>query len=91
MPLIKGAKPGSKNFGKNIATEIKAGKKLSQAQAIAYSESGEKKMKQKSMHHKKAEHHMEKAAMHHEKAKEHMSKMKMDKIMEGKKMPKRKK
>lgn len=43
MPLIKGAKPGSKNFGKNIAAEMKAGKPKKQAVAIAYSESGEKK------------------------------------------------
>lgn len=42
MPLHKGAKPGSKDFGANIATEIKAGKPPKQAQAIAYSEVGEK-------------------------------------------------
>lgn len=47
MPLIKGAKPGTKSFGKNIATEIKAGKKPSQAAAIAYSEAGEKKKTKK--------------------------------------------
>ena len=45
MPLNKGAKPGSKGFGENIATEIKAGKKKSQAVAIAYSESKGKKKK----------------------------------------------
>ena len=43
MPLIKGAKPGTKSFGKNIAAEIKAGKPKAQAAAIAYSEAGEKK------------------------------------------------
>ena len=43
MPLKKGAKPGSKGFGKNIGAEIKAGKPKAQAVAIAYSESKEKK------------------------------------------------
>lgn len=43
MPLQKGAKPGSKGFGKNIGAEIKAGKPRKQAVAIAYSEAGEKK------------------------------------------------
>lgn len=38
MPLHKGAKPGSKEFGENIATEIKAGKPTAQAAAIAYRE-----------------------------------------------------
>lgn len=42
MPLHEGAKPGSKGFSENIATEIKAGKPPKQAQAIAYSASGEK-------------------------------------------------
>ncbi len=36
MPLKKGAKPGTKSFGKNVATEVKAGKPQSQAVAIAY-------------------------------------------------------
>lgn len=45
MPLKKGAKPGTKNFGKNIATEIKAGKPKKQAVAIAYSEAKTKKKK----------------------------------------------
>jgi len=45
MPLIKGAKPGSKKFGENIATEIKAGKAKNQAVAIAYSLAKEKKKK----------------------------------------------
>ena len=40
MPLIKGAKPGSKGFKQNIETEIKLGNKPpKQAVAIAYSES----------------------------------------------------
>jgi hypothetical protein len=39
MPLKKGAKPGSLGFKNNIRTEIAAGKKPSQAVAIAYSES----------------------------------------------------
>lgn len=43
MPLHEGAKPGSKEFGENVATEEKAGKPEKQAVAIAYSESGEKK------------------------------------------------
>lgn len=42
MPLIKGAKPGTKSFGKNIAAEIKAGKPRAQAAAIAYSEAKSK-------------------------------------------------
>lgn len=47
MPLKKGAKPGSKGFGENIAAEIKAGKPRKQAIAIAYSESGEKRKPKK--------------------------------------------
>ena len=47
MPLVKGAKPGSKDFGKNIAAEIKSGKPRNQSIAIAYSEAGEKKKKKK--------------------------------------------
>lgn len=47
MPLVKGAKPGSKGFKKNIETEIAAGKPQKQAVAIAYSESGERKKKKK--------------------------------------------
>lgn len=43
MPLIKGAKPGSKGFKENIKAEMSAGKPQKQAVAIAYSESGEKK------------------------------------------------
>lgn len=48
MPLIKGAKPGTKGFKKNIETEVKAGKPVKQAVAISYSESGESKKKKKS-------------------------------------------
>ena len=80
MPLIKGAKPGTKSFGKNIASEIEAGKPPKQAQAIAYSESGEHKrtrsVPMKSEHHKKAAHHMKEAAKHHEKTQHHMEKVK---------------
>lgn len=47
MPLIKGAKPGSTGFKKNIEAEISAGKKPKQAVAIAYSESGEKRKPKK--------------------------------------------
>ena len=43
MPLIKGAKPGSKGFKQNIETEIASGKPVKQAVAISYSESGEGK------------------------------------------------
>jgi hypothetical protein len=40
MPLIKGAKPGTKGFKQNIETEIKIGNKPpKQAVAIAYAES----------------------------------------------------
>ena len=42
MPLIKGAKPGSKGFGQNIKSEMTAGRPQKQAIAIAYSEAGEK-------------------------------------------------
>jgi hypothetical protein len=47
MPLNRGAKPGSKGFSQNIKTERAAGKKESQAVAIAYSESGEKRKRKK--------------------------------------------
>ena len=47
MPLHKGAKPGSKKFGENIATEIKSGKPKSQAVAIAYSETKKKPKRKK--------------------------------------------
>ncbi len=47
MPLIKGAKPGSPGFKKNIKTEMKAGRPQNQAVAIAYSEAKEKKKRPK--------------------------------------------
>lgn len=47
MPLEKGAKPGSSGFKRNIKAEVKAGKPVKQAVAIAYSEAGEKKKKKK--------------------------------------------
>lgn len=47
MPLHKGAKPGSKKFGENIATERKAGKAEKQAVAIAYAEAKRKPKKKK--------------------------------------------
>lgn len=36
MPLHEGAQPNSKEFGENIATEVKAGRNKKQAIAIAY-------------------------------------------------------
>lgn len=36
MPLKKGAKPGSKAFGRNIAAEVKSARSVSQSVAIAY-------------------------------------------------------
>lgn len=59
MPLHEGAKPGSEGFGENIATEINAGKKPKQAEAIAYSESGE--------HHKPKKNGMKKESHHRHK------------------------
>lgn len=48
MPLIKGAKPGSKGFRQNIETEIKLGNKPpKQAVAIAYNEAKKGKKKKK--------------------------------------------
>lgn len=47
MPLIKGAKPGSPGFKKNIEVEMAAGKPQKQSVAISYSESGEHKRKNK--------------------------------------------
>ena len=47
MPLVKGAKPGSAGFKKNIKAEIAAGKPLNQSLAIAYSEAGEKRKTKK--------------------------------------------
>ena len=46
MPLVKGAKAKSKKgFSKNVSTEKHAGKKQSQAVAIAYSEARRGKKK----------------------------------------------
>jgi hypothetical protein len=45
MPLIKGAKPGSKGFSENIRREIAAKKPKNQAVKIAYVMSGENKSK----------------------------------------------
>ena len=59
MPLNKGAKPGSEGFSQNIATEIDAGKPPKQAEAIAYSESGEKQHRKTHMHHNTQHRHQE--------------------------------
>lgn len=45
MPLIKSVKPAA--FKKNVATEVKAGKPVKQAVAIAYSEKREAQKKGK--------------------------------------------
>ena len=46
MPLIKGKKAKTKKgFSENIRCEMEAGKKQSQAVAIAYSEAGKSKKK----------------------------------------------
>jgi hypothetical protein len=45
MPLVKSAKPAA--FKKNIKTEVKAGKPVKQAVAIAYSEARAAKAKGK--------------------------------------------
>lgn len=46
MPLIKGKKAKTRaGFSENVRREMDAGKKQSQAVAIAYSEAGEKKKK----------------------------------------------
>jgi len=45
MPLVKGKSP--KAFAKNIKTEMQAGKPKKQAVAIAYSEAGEAKKKER--------------------------------------------
>ncbi len=48
MPLLKGkAAKTKKGFSENVEREMEAGKKQSQAVAIAYSEAGEKKRKKK--------------------------------------------
>lgn len=45
MPLIRGAKPGSRGFKENIKEEVKAKKPIKQAVAIAYSEAKATKKK----------------------------------------------
>ena len=45
MPLHKGAKPGSKKFGENIAIERRKKKPEKQAIAIAYAEAKRKPKK----------------------------------------------
>ena len=48
MPLVKGkAAKTKKGFSENVRREVEAGKKQSQAVAIAYSEAGEKNKKGK--------------------------------------------
>jgi hypothetical protein len=48
MPLVKGkAAKTKKGFSSNVKAEMDAGKKQSQAVAIAYSEAGEGKSKRK--------------------------------------------
>jgi hypothetical protein len=48
MPLEKGkAAKTKKGFSKNVGAEVRAGKPVKQAVAIAYSEAGEKKKKRK--------------------------------------------
>jgi len=48
MPLVKGKAARSlKGFSKNVRAEVKAGKPVKQAVAIAYSEAGEKKKKKR--------------------------------------------
>jgi hypothetical protein len=45
MPLKKGK--SKQSFKSNVATEVRAGKPVKQAVAIAYSEAGESKRKKK--------------------------------------------
>lgn len=48
MPLVKGSKAKTKKgFSTNVKREMDSGKKQSQAVAIAFSEAGEKRKKQK--------------------------------------------
>lgn len=68
MPLIRGAKPGSPGFKKNIKAEISAGKPQKQAVAIAYSESRQPKKDAKM---KKHEGHKAAKKAHQELHKDH--------------------
>lgn len=43
MPLIKGAKPGSKGFSKNVKEMVDSGHPIRQAVAASYSAAAEKK------------------------------------------------
>lgn len=45
MPLIRGAKPGSRGFKQNIKEEVKSGRPVKQSVAIAYSEAKATKKK----------------------------------------------
>jgi hypothetical protein len=48
MPLVKGkAAKTKKGFSENVKREVKEGKPVKQAVAIAYSEAGEKKKKKR--------------------------------------------
>lgn len=48
MPLVKGAKAKTKKgFSENVKREMNSGKSQAQSVAIAYSEAGEKKRKNK--------------------------------------------
>jgi hypothetical protein len=48
MPLVKGRKAKSKkNISKNIAAEVRSGRPVKQAVAIAYSLAGKSKSKRK--------------------------------------------
>lgn len=48
MPLVKGkAAKSKKGFSENVRREMEAGRKQSQAVAIAYSEAGEGKKKKR--------------------------------------------
>lgn len=81
MPLIKGAKPGSKGFRENIREMYEAGHPLKQSVAAAYSASKEAKMTHKKEHHsehsdhKHMHHHHKEMHKHHAKELKHHEKM----------------
>ena len=81
MPLIKGAKPGSKGFKRNIEVEMAAGKPQKQSVAIAYSEARQGAHKMKKEHgkkeddHKMMHHHHKEMMKHHKKEHDHHMKM----------------